>query len=77
MKGDGKMKKTDLGLGLYLLAAIVFLIIPIPNALLDVLIALNIAVALTILFNALFSKEALNMSSFPSLLLLTTYSEYH
>ncbi|MBQ1192891.1 MAG: flagellar biosynthesis protein FlhA [Lachnospiraceae bacterium] len=66
------MKKTDLGLGLYLLAAIVFLIIPIPNALLDVLIALNIAVALTILFNALFSKEALNMSSFPSLLLLTT-----
>lgn len=66
------MKKTDLGLGLYLLAAIVFLIIPIPNVLLDVLLALNIAVALTVLFNALFSKEALNMSSFPSLLLLTT-----
>lgn len=66
------MKKTDLGLGLYLLAAIVFLIIPIPNSLLDVLLAINMAVALTILFNALFSKEALNMSSFPSLLLLTT-----
>src|SRR5574344_554352 len=66
------MKKTDLGLGLYLLAAIVFLVIPIPNVLLDVLLALNIAIALTVLFNALFSKEALNMSSFPSLLLLTT-----
>lgn len=66
------MKKTDLGLGLYLLAAIVFLIIPIPNVLLDVLLALNIAVALTILFNSLFSKETLSMSSFPSLLLLTT-----
>ena len=66
------MKKTDLDLGLYLLAAIVFLIIPIPNGLLDVLLAINMAVALTILFNALFSKEALNMSSFPSLLLLTT-----
>lgn len=66
------MKKTDLGLGLYLLAAIVFLIIPIPSGLLDVLLAINIAVALTILFNALFSKEALNLSSFPSLLLLTT-----
>lgn len=66
------MKKTDLGLGLYLLAAIVFLIIPIPKGLLDVLLAINMAVALTILFNALFSKEALNMSSFPSLLLLTT-----
>lgn len=71
-KEIGKMKKTDLGLGLYLLAAIVFLIIPIPKGLLDVLLAINMAVALTILFNALFSKEALNMSSFPSLLLLTT-----
>lgn len=66
------MKRTDFGVALYLIAAIVFLIIPIPNTLLDVLLALNIAVALTVLFNALFSKEALNMSSFPSLLLLTT-----
>lgn len=66
------MKKTDLGLGLYLLAAIIFLIIPIPNGLLDALLAINIAMALTVLFNALFSKEALSMSSFPSLLLLTT-----
>ena len=66
------MKKSDLGLALYLLAAIVFLIIPLPSAILDVLLALNISIALTILFNALFSKEALNMSAFPSLLLLTT-----
>ena len=44
------MKKTDFGLGLYLLAAIIFLIIPIPSGLLDVLLAINIAVALTILF---------------------------
>ncbi len=66
------MKKTDLGVGLYILAAIVFLIIPIPNALLDVLLALNIAISLTILFNAIFSKEALEMASFPTLLLMTT-----
>lgn len=66
------MKKSDLVLGLYILAAIVFLIVPIPSFLLDVLLALNIAIAMIILFNALFSKEALDMSSFPTVLLFTT-----
>lgn len=66
------MKKSDLVLGLYILAAIVFLIVPIPSLLLDVLLALNIAIAMIILFNALFSKEALDMSSFPTVLLFTT-----
>lgn len=59
-------------LGVYLLAAIVMFIVPIPSILLDVLLALNIGVALIILFDALFSKEALSMSSFPTLLLFTT-----
>ena len=66
------MKKSDMMIGLYILAAIVFLIVPIPTQLLDVLMALNIAVSLIIMFNALFSKEALDMSTFPSILLFTT-----
>ena len=66
------MKKSDMMIGIYILAAIVFLIIPIPTGLLDVLMALNIAVSLIIMFNALFSKEALDMSTFPSILLFTT-----
>ena len=66
------MKKSDMMIGIYVLAAIVFLIIPIPTGLLDVLMALNIAVSLIIMFNALFSKEALDMSTFPSILLFTT-----
>ena len=66
------MKKSDLVLGLYILSAIVFLIVPIPSLLLDVLLALNIAIAMIILFNALFSREALDMSSFPTVLLFTT-----
>lgn len=66
------MKKTDLAIGLYLLAAIIFLIVPIPSILLDFLLALNIAIALVILFNALFSKEVLNMAAFPTMLLFTT-----
>ena len=66
------MKKSDLVLGLYILVAIIFFIVPMPSILLDVLLALNISIALIILFNALFSKEALSMSSFPTLLLFTT-----
>ena len=66
------MKKTDMFLGVYVLAAIVFLIIPLPTGLLDVLMALNISIALIVLFNAMFSQEVLNMSTFPMLLLFTT-----
>ncbi len=66
------MKKTDIFVGIYILAAIMFLIIPLPTALLDVLMALNISIALIILFNALFSQEVLNMSTFPMILLFTT-----
>lgn len=66
------MKKADIGIGMYLLAAIIFLIIPIPSFLLDGLLAINISVALIILLNALFSPEALSLSSFPTLLLFTT-----
>ena len=66
------MRKSDMMIGLYILAAILFMIIPIPTGLLDVLMALNIAVSLIIMFNALFSKEALDMSTFPSILLFTT-----
>lgn len=66
------MKKTDMFLGIYILAAVMFLIIPLPTAFLDVLMALNISIALIILFNALFSQEVLNMSTFPMILLFTT-----
>ncbi|MDF2868907.1 MAG: flagellar biosynthesis protein FlhA [Anaerocolumna sp.] len=66
------MKKTDMAVGFYLLAAIIFLIIPIPHLLLDILLALNISIAMIVLFNSLFSREVLNMSAFPTILLFTT-----
>ena len=66
------MKRTDLIVGLYILIPIVCLIIPVPLFLLDLLFALNIAVAMIILFRSLFSTEPLDMSSFPTILLLTT-----
>ena len=66
------MKKSDLFVGLYILAAVVFLIVSVPSALLDVLLAFNMAVALVILFMAFFSKEPLDMQAFPTILLFTT-----
>ncbi len=66
------MKRNDIFIGLYVLAAIIFFIIPIANILLDVLITLNLMVSLIILFNCLYAKETLDMSSFPSMLLFTT-----
>lgn len=66
------MKKADLFVGLYLLAAVIFFIIPIPSILLDVLITFNLMIALVILFNALYAENTLDMSSFPTILLFTT-----
>ena len=66
------LRNPDMGVGVYLLAAILFFIIPIPSILLDVMLAINIGLALVILFNVLYVKEVLDMSYFPTLLLFTT-----
>ncbi len=66
------MKRNDLFLGIYLLAAVIFLIIPMPSQFLDVLILFNVSMSLVIVFNCLFTSETLNMSGFPTLLLFTT-----
>ena len=67
-----KIKKNDLFIGIYLLSAVLFFIISIPSWLLDILLAINILVAMVVLFNSLFAKEVLDMASFPTMLLFTT-----
>jgi len=66
------MKKTDIILGCFVLIPILCLLSPVPLVLLDVLFTANIGISMLVLFNALFAKEPLDMSSFPTLLLLTT-----
>ena len=66
------IKKADIGVGIYLLCAVIFFIIPIPSILLDVMLAINLGIALIVLFNVLFVQEVLDMSFFPTLLLFTT-----
>jgi flagellar biosynthesis protein FlhA len=66
------MKHTDLLGAAAVVLIICMLIIPIPPFILDLFITLNIAAALAILVSTLYMKKALDLSSFPSLLLLTT-----
>ncbi len=66
------IKIADFGVAIYLLAAIMFFIVPIPSFVLDIMLAFNISVALVVLFNCLFVREVLAMSFFPTLLLFTT-----
>ena len=67
-----KIGKADVGVALYLICAFVFLIIPLKSFVLDICLALNMAVAFTILFNSMFAKEVLDMSFYPTMLLFTT-----
>ena len=68
MKGN----KVNFMIGAFVLITIVMFILPIPSFLMDILLAVNLSIAMTVLFNAMFSKEALDMSSFPTILLFTT-----
>ena len=67
-----KIKKADLGVALYILAAFVMFIISIPSWLLDIFLAINIGIAFLILFTVMFTKEVLDMSFYPTMLLFTT-----
>ena len=66
------MKKADVMVAIYVLSAFVMMIVPIPNFLLDILLAVNMSVAFCVLFSSMFSKEVLDMSYFPTILLFTT-----
>lgn len=66
------MKKADLGVAIYILAAFIMLIVSIPSWLLDICLAINISLAFLIMFVCMFSKEVLEMSYFPTILLFTT-----
>jgi type III secretion protein V len=62
----------DAGFALAVLAVVVLLVAPVPPALLDLGLALSLALAATVLVVTLLARDALAFASFPALLLLTT-----
>ncbi|HET7752402.1 MAG TPA: FHIPEP family type III secretion protein, partial [Anaeromyxobacteraceae bacterium] len=63
---------SDLGFAAAVLAVVALLFAPLPAALLDVGIALNLGLSAAILLVTLFARDALRFASFPTLLLFTT-----
>lgn len=66
------MKWTDLSVLVGIILIVFMMIIPLPPWLLDILIFINIALALTIILVAMNTQKPLEFSIFPSLLLVTT-----
>jgi flagellar biosynthesis protein FlhA len=63
---------TDLIAAVGVVMIIGMLVIPLPPFLLDIAITLNISAALAIVVTTMYVQKALDFSSFPTLLLLTT-----
>ncbi len=66
------LKAKEITVLLGVIGIVLMMILPIPTWLLDVLLVINISLALLILLVAMNTKEALQFSIFPSLLLITT-----
>lgn len=56
----------------FVVGLLLIMVLPIPTFLLDILLALDIALALTVLVVSLYMKEPLEFSGFPALLLVAT-----
>jgi len=65
-------KNTDIFMGLAVIGILAVMVIPIPPIMLDLLLSFNITFALVILLLALYILKPLDLSSFPSILLLAT-----
>ena len=65
-------RRGDLLLAALIVAVIGLLVVPLPTPLLDGLIATNLAASIALLMLSMYVPSALGLSTFPSLLLLTT-----
>lgn len=63
---------TDVLVAFGVIGIILMIIIPLPPAVLDVLLALNIAISVVIALITMFTTNVLQLSVFPTLLLITT-----
>lgn len=70
---NSKLKNNvDVIVAFAIMAIVLMMIIPLPTWILDILIAINITIACTIILLTMFTTEVLQFSSFPTLLLITT-----
>jgi len=65
-------RHADLALAAVVVAIVGMMIVPLPTPLLDLLITVNIAGAVTLLLVAIYVTDALKIGTFPTILLITT-----
>ena len=70
LRSIGKQREMIVIIGV--VGVIVVMVIPLPTFLMDILLSLNLCIALIILLVSMYNKEALEFSVFPSLLLTVT-----
>lgn len=66
------LKNNDIVLAIGLVTIVAMMVLPIPPGILDFLLTLNISFSIIILLVCLYTKEPLDYSSFPTVLLIAT-----
>ena len=66
------MRRSSLFTPLALIGVTMMMVVPVSATVLDVLLALNITLAIIVLLSVLLLSDSLELSVFPSLLLMTT-----
>ena len=65
-------KNSDVVMALAVVSILVFMVIPLPPMLLDLLLSFNITFSLVIILASMYVQRPLELSAFPSILLLAT-----
>ena len=72
MTGLRNVQRSGLGTPLLLLVILAMMVVPLPTFLLDVLFTFNISLSLVVLMAVVYSKRPLELSAFPTVLLVAT-----
>jgi type III secretion protein V len=62
----------DVAIAVLVLGVVAMMIVPLPTALIDLLLALNLGIAVVLLMAAVFVTEPLRFAAFPTILVVTT-----
>ncbi|WP_181449475.1 flagellar biosynthesis protein FlhA [Azospirillum thermophilum] len=66
------LKRGDVAMALGIMLIVIGLIMPLPSVMLDMMLGINITVSVLILMVTLFIARPLDLSSYPTILLITT-----
>ena len=69
---NSRTRMAQVGVPLMIVSIVMVMVVPLPAGLVDMLIALNITIAIVTMLTAMMVEEPLHFSVFPALLLVTT-----